>query len=239
MLNRALTLAEAKLIIGSIGFPSKMPSSSYGLPARACIVGAALAKVSGSICSDCYATRTFYQIPKTQKGLERRLAAISDPRWVDAMVKVLRHLHSGPIRVDLGQVGVRLQVSTGNRAARWRWNEPGYHRWHDSGDLQSVEHLEKIIEVCRRTPRIKHWLPTRELAMLRACKAPMPPNLTIRVSAALIDGPAPTGWPGSTVHTVAPPEGAFECGAPQQGNYCGSCRNCWDKSIPLISYHAH
>ncbi len=64
----------------------------------------------------------------------------------------------------------------------------GFHRWHDSGDLQSVEHLEKIIEVCRRTPQIQHWLPTRELAILRACRERIPANLTIRVSATMIDG---------------------------------------------------
>jgi len=27
-----------------------------------------------------------------------------------------------------------------------------WFRWHDSGDLQSLEHLEKIFEVCRLTP---------------------------------------------------------------------------------------
>ena len=31
-----------------------------------------------------------------------------------------------------------------------------FFRWHDSGDLQSLEHLQKIFEVCRRTPNTKH-----------------------------------------------------------------------------------
>ena len=35
-------------------------------------------------------------------------------------------------------------------------------RWHDSGDLQSVQHLKNIFEVCSRTPSTWHWLPTRE-----------------------------------------------------------------------------
>ena len=32
-------------------------------------------------------------------------------------------------------------------------------RWHDSGDLQSVQHLKNIFEVCNRTPGTMHWLP--------------------------------------------------------------------------------
>ena len=40
-----------------------------------------------------------------------------------------------------------------------------FHRWFDSGDLQSLSHLMKIIEVCEHTPHIKHWLATRELLL--------------------------------------------------------------------------
>ena len=232
-----MTLTEAKQIVGSIGFPSKMPGTSYGLSARDCKAGAELAKLPGSICSTCYAARDIMSWPNAQTAYARRLAAIADPRWVDAMVALLLHLHGRPkIRIDLGLRGVRLQRAGG---VRWRWNPTGYHRWHDSGDLQSVDHLEKIIEVCRRTPGIRHWLPTRELAMLRACPAPIPDNLTIRVSATMIDGVPPAGWPGSTVHRHDPPEGAHRCPAPEQGHECGSCRACWSRDIPLVSYGLH
>ena len=37
-----------------------------------------------------------------------------------------------------------------------------FFRWHDAGDLQSHEHMQKIIEVCKLTPDTKHWLPTQE-----------------------------------------------------------------------------
>ena len=36
-----------------------------------------------------------------------------------------------------------------------------YFRWFDSGDIYCMELAEKIIEVVRRTPDCKHWLPTR------------------------------------------------------------------------------
>ena len=37
-----------------------------------------------------------------------------------------------------------------------------HFRWHDSGDIQSVDHLKKIFEVCNNTPGTMHWLPTQE-----------------------------------------------------------------------------
>jgi hypothetical protein len=43
-----------------------------------------------------------------------------------------------------------------------------YFRWHDSGDIQSLEHLEKIAQVCNATPGTKHWLPTREYGIVKA-----------------------------------------------------------------------
>lgn len=47
---RLMTLGRARAIAGSLGFPSKMPGSSYGLPVRACQAGEKLARVEGSAC---------------------------------------------------------------------------------------------------------------------------------------------------------------------------------------------
>lgn len=44
-----MKIHEAKKIAGSLGFPSKMPGTSYGLPAQACILGAKLAKLPGKL----------------------------------------------------------------------------------------------------------------------------------------------------------------------------------------------
>ena len=231
-----MTLTEARRIVGSIGFPSKMPGTSYGLPARDCKAGAELAKVPGSICSACYALKDVMSWSKAQTAYARRLAALAEPRWVDAMVRLLTHLHSVPERrIVLGLRGKKLF----RIGKRWRMNPMGHHRWHDSGDLQSVEHLEKIIDVCRLTPQIRHWLPTRELAMLRAFRGEIPPNLTVRVSATMIDGSPPAGWPGSTVHRARPPDDAHCCPAPQQDHQCGECRACWSRDVPLVPYRLH
>jgi len=109
-------------------------------------------------------------------------------------------------------------------------------RWHDSGDLQSEWHLDKLIEVAKNTPNTLHWLPTHEYKMVE--NKVIPVNLVIRLSADLIDKPAQVvGFNTSTVHTQE--SMGYECPAPKQGGKCGKCRACWDRSIPNISYKRH
>lgn len=220
-----MNLREAHDIAGSLGFPSKMPGTSYGLPASKCITGAKLAAVPGSVCHGCYALKGNYLFPNAQRGLERRLASITHPDWVAAMVTILRHAHSAPGAAKTRE-GANISV--------------GWHRWHDSGDLQSIEHLDRICQIARQLPAVKFWLPTRELAMVKAYRAhnPIPANLTIRVSATMVDGRAGV-WPQtSTVHDKSAPIGHV-CPAPRQRNACGDCRACWSKEVLNVSYHKH
>ena len=109
-----------------------------------------------------------------------------------------------------------------------------WFRWHDAGDVQSVEHMNKILEVVRQTPGTSHWLPTQERAYLPAPED-VPDNLVIRLSGSKIDGPEPSCWANtSTVVT----SGAT-CPAPHQGGKCKECRACWTKSISNVSYGKH
>ena len=158
-----MTLTEARKIAGTLGYPSKMPGTSYALLATACILGSKLRQVEGAVCQHCYALdgKAAYQFPNAEKAMARRLAAITHPRWVEAMVRLLASEHAKPrILVDLGVAGIR-------KGQRFRWNTTGFHRWHDSGDLQSAEHLGKICLVAKLTPRIRHWLPTQELGIVK------------------------------------------------------------------------
>ena len=109
-----------------------------------------------------------------------------------------------------------------------------YFRWHDAGDLQDVQHLNKIYEVCKLTPDTKHWMPTRE-AWIKDHLDSKPDNLVIRFSAPMIDQAAPASWPNSSEVVT---EGAT-CPAPKQGNSCGNCRNCWNPEIKTIKYGKH
>jgi hypothetical protein len=229
-----ITIKHATNIAGTLGYPSKMPGTSYGISAHACLTGGKLASVPGSVCHGCYAFGGNYQYPSVAKAHEKRLAGINDPGWTSAMVFLLEKAH------DKGT----------NRYGNLF--DKGWHRWHDSGDLQSLEHLAKICQVAAATPTIKHWLPTRELAFVKQYTDAgnvVPMNLTVRVSATMVDGPATKAWPTTSgVHTrerhVSPlndetPNTTHYCPAPKQGNQCGSCRACWDKNIPHVSYHKH
>ena len=111
-----------------------------------------------------------------------------------------------------------------------------FFRWHDSGDIQSEQHLKNIFEVCKLTPETKHWLPTQERQYLPDLEA-VPDNLIIRLSGSKVDGPAPKAWPWTS--SVVTSSKTRTCPAPEQGNECGSCRACWDKSTPNVAYGKH
>ena len=209
-----MTYKQALDIIISLSKPSKMPCHGWSIPARRCITGKKMAKVEGSICSKCYALRGNYQYETVQDCLERRYQSLSDPRWIEAMSLVIN------------------QTET-----------TGYFRWHDSGDLQGVWHLQMIVEVCKRTPAIKHWLPTREYAIVRQYVdegGQIPDNLTVRFSALMFDGPVPESLAKRCgVQVSGASRSGFNCPASLQLNKCLSCRACWDKDTFNITYKQH
>jgi hypothetical protein len=197
---------ELKQITGGLSKPSKMPGFSYNLPATKCITGAKLVKIPGSVCSGCYALKGRYRFPNVKDAMQRRLDSINHPLWIKAMATSI------------------IETKT------------GFFRWHDSGDLQSLDHLKKIFEVCNLTPGIQHWLPTRETSIIACIKADeVPKNLIIRLSAHKVDGKASTFWPWTS--TVVTSEKT--CPAAEQGNKCLNCRACWDRTIPNVAYGKH
>ena len=108
-----------------------------------------------------------------------------------------------------------------------------YFRCHDAGDVQDLNHLNKIYEVCRLTPDTKHWMPTRE-AWIKDHLDSKPDNLVIRFSPPMI-GQRNESWPNSSMVVT---ENAT-CPAPAQGGKCGSCRQCWDPEVKIVSYGKH
>lgn len=207
---------QATAIAGTLGKPSKMPGLAYGLPAEECITGSKLVDVKGSTCSNCYALKGFYKLyAKTVKPHQyKHLESISHPLWIEAMVTLISK------------------------------SKTEFFRWHDSGDLQSVEHLTRIVEIAKALPSVKFWLPTREYAIVKAYQqgfGRFPENLVIRISAHMIDKAAPEmGLPTSQVHSTDKPVlPTFECPARYQGNSCGDCRACWSPKVKSVSYHQH
>ena len=193
-----------QIIGGSLSKPSKMPGWSIGLPAKECKTGGKLQAVPGSVCFDCYAMKGCYVFKVVQDAQYRRLAAIKHPLWVGAMAHLINS------------------------------KKANVFRWHDSGDVQDEEHLIKIFAVCKLTPKIKHWLPTRE-AWIKAFLPECPENLVIRFSAPMVDQEAPASWPNSSEVVTA----GATCPAAQQDNECRDCRACWDSNIKTIKYGKH
>jgi hypothetical protein len=209
----SISVPEALAICGSLSEPSKMPGHGYSLPAGKCRLGRFLRQFPNAVCAHCYALRGRYAFPVVRNAMAKRLSSLSDSRWSDAMS--------------------RLICNTRER----------YFRWHDSGDIQSLEHLRKIFAVCRSLPNVKFWLPTREYQTVEACRRmgeAIPQNLCIRYSAHLINGPPPVqyGLPVSTVSSQPSksPHGAYLCPADRHGNKCGSCRACWNPQIKVIDF---
>ena len=110
-----------------------------------------------------------------------------------------------------------------------------FFRWHDSGDLQSVQHLKNIFEVCNRTPGTQHWLPTREVKFLPLNFDAIPKNLIIRLSGHKIDKAAASFWPWTSTVVTA----GRTCPAPDQNNECKDCRACWSRDPANVAYGKH
>jgi hypothetical protein len=229
------TVAGAERVAGVLGEPSKMPGYAYGLSAKLCNVGSKLREIPGSVCSKCFAMTGWYRSWRPLlKGHDRREQGIRHPQWVDAMVTMI---------------------------GRYCVGEHAFFRWHDSGDLRGVWHLQNIVTVCNSTPTVRHWLPTREyevVAKFLDDGGVIPPNLTVRLSAHMIDcepvfppelEATLAALPVSTVSSVPlvrsdvkiiDGKGSVECRAIEvRDNKCGDCRACWDKRVKSVNYPEH
>ena len=202
--------------IGTLSNPSKMPAYAWGISAKKCITGSLLAEQEGTICNKCYALGGHYLFPVVANAHQIRIDAIDKPEWVDYMAELLTQKYK---KLDKSRL---------------------FHRWFDSGDIQSYEHLMKIFEVCERTPHIKYWLATREYKIIDQIKVEdIPKNLCLRVSAIKVDSPPPKFWKWTSgVHKDKPAIGR-ECPAYKQDGECGSCRFCWSRSVKQVSYKEH
>jgi hypothetical protein len=207
-------VGQAKSIVGTLSKPSKMPGHAYSIPAQRCITGSKLRHIKGSVCSKCYALKGRYHMKTVQKAMNRRFESLADPLWVDAMTYLIQQ------------------------------TKDEYFRWHDSGDLQGVWHLKNIVEIAERLPKVKFWIPTREYSIVSEfvlSGGVLPPNLTVRLSSHMIDGPAPESVAkriGAQISGVSSTP-SFTCPASEQDNKCGSCRACWNPNVFNVTYKKH
>jgi hypothetical protein len=204
-----------KLFAHTLSNTSKMPCKSYSLPAVNCITGSKLAKIEGTPCSTCYAAKGNYRWSNVTAAMVQRLSLIDKPQWEDAMVALIGRQKSE------------------------------YFRWHDSGDIQSIGHLNKIFNIAERLPHIAFWLPTLEYGFVKrvALQRPIPSNLTIRLSSTQINRQRNSTMPTSFITTqpdvIHHDPAVHLCPAQSQDGKCGDCRACWNREVATIAYIEH
>lgn len=209
-------IREYNEAVGGLGLPSKMPGYAYGISAKRCHTGGKLQGVSGSVCEKCYALKGNYRYGSVMGAHEKRWEALQDLKaWRRNMIDLLGSL--SPFIPD----------------------EERYFRFHDSGDLQSIAHLDSIVRVATDQPEWTFWLPTKEWGIVRKYlqEHTIPRNLVVRLSVLRIgQGPQGTTQPTSTVSWNDSPH---HCPARSQGNECGTCRACWDPKVANVNYPLH
>lgn len=212
---RAVRRKELLHALGGLSKPSKMPCPGYSIPASDCVQGGKLRTRKNSVCGKCYAHAGMYNFPNVKAALSRRAVAWdSNPNWVADISELLSMI------------------------------KPTHFRWFDSGDLQTIPQLQQIAEVARRTPGVRHWLPTKEYGKVQSWVKSgnrFPENLTVRLSGYFIDGPTPdvgASKLGCTVSGVSS-TGQHTCPAYSQAGKCGSCRMCWDNTCKKVVYKLH
>lgn len=221
-----MTLKEIKAILGGDVSTknTKMPGTSFGLSTDYCNVGSKLRKKEGSVCASCYAARIEAFRPSVRLGWQARAKAVA--------------------RATRTKKGMEAWVSAmQERLAKLAHT---HHRWHDSGDLLNGKHLWMIVRIALNMPEIQFWLPTKEKGIVAKFlkKNSIPPNLTIRLSAPMVDmHVTATGVQTSMVLDKAvefvEQAGIWVCPARHQGNACQDCRACWDKSVECVAYPKH
>ena len=209
-----MTLHNALEIVGGFSQPSKMPCQGFSIPAWLCKTGGKLRGIKGSVCSKCYALKGRYSFSNVKNAMQRRFDGLKNERWIEAMT-------------------VAIGGTEGS----------GYFRFFDSGDLQSLEMLENIAQVARNLPDITFWLPTREYLIVADYvkkNGAFPSNLTVRLSAYMIEGKAPIAFAqkyGAVASGVS--KAGFSCPSSSQGGKCLSCRSCWRQDVPVVTYKQH
>lgn len=208
-------LLDAWNAVGGLSQPSKMPCFSYSIPANKCITGGKLRNLKNSVCNKCYAFKGFYNYPNSKNALEKRYLSLNDPNWTKNMIFLISNLeHSG------------------------------YMRFHDSGDLQSIEHLKNICTIASSLPDIKFWLPTKEINIVSDFikNNTIPDNLIIRISGFITDQ-LPSNSLLNRLNMLASgvteDKNKINCPASKQKNICLDCRACWDRNVKVIWYKKH
>ena len=196
-----------------------MPCKSFALPAgkKTCI---GMIDDNGKIkdvCKKCYAMKGSYSWRSAKALREHNLETLNN------------NLES--FKIDM--------VKLLNK------EKSEYFRWFDSGDIYDNDLLFAIYEICKNTPSINHWIPTKARELLDQdlwAKLENLDNVTIRYSSPSINGYYQSIH-GSTViqkGQEVDETKIFKCpvGLVDERKKCDDCRACWN-SDKVIAYTYH
>lgn len=123
-----------------------------------------------------------------------------------------------------------------------------FFRWFDSGDMYDLRLANKMLEIMKATPHVKHWLPTRmyKFKKFHAVIQQMAAldNVVVRLSSDSVTGDIVQSELTDTNSTIIPEyalseyEG-FVCQAFYQEGKCLDCTACYNKGIKTVAYVGH
>jgi hypothetical protein len=206
----AVFIYQAKEIIGSLSNPSKMPGKGYGIPAKECNVGGRLQPIAGSVCHSCYALKGRYVFPNVQASQYRRLASLSNPLWVMAMVRLIK-----------------------DRERWFRWHDAG-----DIQSIAHLTKIVAVAMLAPGTSFWLPTREYGVVKAYRDAGGIIPRNLAIRLSAPMVGARFPDRAGLSSMvlkKGQETPEGVHLCPASQQGGLCGDCRACWSTTTNTVT----
>ena len=205
--------------LGGLSGTEKMPWYSWSTPAALCNVGSRLRQIKNSTCSSCYALDHNYTRPNVKIALLRRwlMYKMSPTIWYKAFQSFFQ-FHSCRSKAQL------------------------YFRWFDSGDLVDYRQFQAICLIAHKAPKVKFWLPSRELSIInQAGEHDIPDNLIVRYSTPMVD--ALSRKDNSTMvfsSLNVLPDNCQACPATTTDDKTCSgnnCRSCW--TTGHIGYQVH
>jgi hypothetical protein len=121
-------------------------------------------------------------------------------------------------------------------------------RWFDSGDLADAEFFERMVELCKRTPQVKHMMFTKKYEIVNEYidkHGNLPDNLNVLFSAwhKMWSVPNPHGLGIAYVDfndkSLNPefPDNAFVC--PGRESTCSACGACFSKKLKAVVFKQH
>ena len=200
---------EASQIVGGLSTPGKMPCYSINLPATECKVGAKLREIEGTPCYKCYAFKGRYNFPNVKDALQRRLASLTHPDWVEAMTVLVK------------------------KKKHFRWHDSG-----DIQGVAHLKKIFEVCKQTPTTQhwlptQERKYLPLGSYPgnltiRLSNAKNNTAPGQAWTHWSTVVDHDAPIY--GATVK---------HCPASKQGNQCKSCRSCWSRDVKHVTYPKH